>query len=120
VNGGRITSRRVPYIPITVEIPELSIVLAFEALVDTGFTSEIVLPADSITARASVLERLTLELADGSRVTAPTYLGVVRIGHRSVSPGTIFIRGDEVIVGLGSVTQFRVVIDHEESISFSP
>ena len=65
VIDGSVASQRIPYIPITVEIPELSIRLSFEALVDTGFTSEVILPAGSITAQASVLERLTLELADG-------------------------------------------------------
>jgi predicted aspartyl protease len=120
VNDGSIVSRRIPYVPIIVEIPELSIRLSVEALVDTGFTSEVVLPADSVTAQASVREWLTLELADGSRVTTPTYIGLVRIGDRSVDPVRVFMLGDEPIIGLGVITQFRVVIDHDESISFSP
>jgi predicted aspartyl protease len=120
VNDGSIVSRRIPYVPIIVEIPELSIRLSVEALVDTGFTSEVVLPADSVTAQASVREWLTLELADGSRVTTPTYIGLVRIGDRSVDPVRVFMLGDEPIIGLGIITQFRVVIDHDESISFSP
>ncbi|HEY7295976.1 MAG TPA: hypothetical protein VH916_13100 [Dehalococcoidia bacterium] len=120
MNDESVVSRRIPYIPATVEIPELSVRLSVETLVDTGFTSEVVLPAGSVTAAASIREWLTLELADGSRVTAPTYIGLVRIGNRTVEPVRIFVLGDEAIIGLGVITQFRVVIEHEQSISFSP
>lgn len=119
VNNDGVISRRIPYIPISVEIPELSVRLSVEALVDTGFTSEVVLSAGSVTAQASILERLTLELADGSRITTPTYRGLVRIGSRTVGPVRIFMLGDEPIIGLGLITRFRVV-DHDHSISFSP
>jgi len=120
VNDGSVVSQRIPYVPVTVEIPELAVRLSVDALVDTGFTGEVVLPAGSVTAPASVLERLTLELADGSRITAPTYIGLVRIGDRSVDPVRVYMLGDEPIIGLGVATQFRVVIDHDQSISFSP
>lgn len=37
---GSLTSSRVPYLPITVEIPERGVKLSLEALVDTGFADD--------------------------------------------------------------------------------
>jgi predicted aspartyl protease len=40
----RVTSTHIPYLPITVEIPEQKLTAEFNALVDTGFSGEIVVP----------------------------------------------------------------------------
>lgn len=73
----------------------------------------------AIRLQPSVLGNIELRMADGSEVSAPVYLGTVRIGTRQLGPVTGLVLGDEPIVGLGVITQFRVVIDHDESISFS-
>jgi len=91
-----------------------------EALVDTGFNGEVAIPAATLRVRPSVLGNLDIRMADGSEVSVPVYLGTIQIGSRRIGPVTMLMLGDEPIIGLGVITQFRVVIDHDESISFSP
>jgi hypothetical protein len=42
----------------------------------------------------------------------------VRIGDTSVNPATVLVLGSESVIGLGVATQFRVIIDHNHSITF--
>jgi hypothetical protein len=44
----RVTSTHIPYLPITVEIPEQKLTAEFNALVDTGFSGEIVVPHTAV------------------------------------------------------------------------
>lgn len=115
-----VSSPHVPYIPVRIEIPDADTSLLIEALVDTGFNGEVALPAASLHARPSVLGNLDIRMADGSEISVPVYLGTIQIGSRRIGPITVLMLGDEPIIGLGVATQFRVVIDHDQSISFSP
>lgn len=116
--AGPVVSSRVPYLPITVEIPEKHAILTVEALVDTGFTGEVSIPLGSIPDGTPALGYITLRLADDSEVTAPAYLGVVRIGETAISPISIAVLGSEPVLGLGVITQFRMVVDHDRSVTF--
>jgi predicted aspartyl protease len=113
-----VSSSRVPYIPVTIEIPEASITITVEALVDTGFNGEMSVPSNSVSSRTPALGYVTMRLADETDVAAPAYLGNVRIGETTLSPVTILALGNEAVVGLGITTQFRVTIDHARSITF--
>jgi predicted aspartyl protease len=116
----RVTSTRVPYLPIRVEIPERNLTLDLTALVDTGFTSDVIVSGASIGDDAFALLQNDLLLADGSRVTVPGYLGTVRIGDRMIGPVMVMVMGDEPIVGLHVITQFRMTIDHDRSLTVEP
>ena len=112
-----VSSRRVPYLPITIEIPELRLTLSLEALLDTGFTGEVSLPTSSMPNGVGVLGYVTLRMADDSPVTAPAYLVTIRIGDTGLSPISIVVLGTEPVLGLGVITQFRTVIDHDRSVT---
>jgi hypothetical protein len=56
--------------------------------------------------------RTDWELADGSAVDAPLYLGTVEvIGLPAVAAGVIVL-GDEYILGRGVLAHFKVTLDH--------
>lgn len=79
----RVTSTRIPYIPITIAIPEKRLTAEFVALLDTGFNADVVVPESVITDTVPALLYNDVRLADGSRVTLPGYLGTVRIDDTS-------------------------------------
>jgi predicted aspartyl protease len=116
--AGSVTSSRVPYLPITVEIPALGVALALDALVDTGFTSDIVVPVGAVPDSTPVPGYVTVRLADDSELAIPAYPGTVRIGETVVAPVAVLVMGSEAIVGLGVSTRFRVIIDHDRTITF--
>lgn len=109
---------RVPYIPITLHIPERSATLTLQALVDTGFTNEVALPEELLPDKAPSLGDVSVRLADDSVAAVPAYLGSLRIGETTISPVTVVVLGSETMIGLEIVAQFRVTIDHDYSITF--
>ena len=116
----RVTSSSVPYLPVTVEIPEQRLSAEFTALVDTGFNADAVVPESSIDGSVISLLQTDVRLADGSRITLPAYLGNVRIGTTTVGPVLLLAMGDEAIVGLNVITRFRLMIDHDQQLTIEP
>lgn len=116
MNQGVVGSR-FPYIPlrISLALDELTV----EALVDTGFDGDVVLP--SIVISGLALDEpdafLTWRLADGSDVVTGSYLA--NAGIRGL-PGShsvlVSVLGDESIVGRGLTDHYRVVFDHGERV----
>jgi predicted aspartyl protease len=116
--AGSVNSSRVPYLPITVEIPEQGVRLTLDALVDTGFTSDIVVPVGAVPDSTPVPGYVTVRFADDSELAIPAYPGTVRIGETAVTPVTLLVLGSEAIGGLGVSARFRVIIDHDRMITF--
>jgi len=120
INPRRVVSTRVPYIPITVEIPERQYTAEFDALVDTGFNAEVVIPTGAVSDGAPPLFQADVRLADGSRVSLPSYLGAVRIGDTAISPVLVMVMGDEAVIGLQVITRFHLTIDHDRTLTVEP
>ncbi len=120
VNDQRVQSTRVPYAPIAVTADHAATELAFEALVDTGYTGYVVVPQGSFTNGAVLEHRLRLRLADGSTIVAPAYRGTLRIGAATLRPVAITEMGDEAIIGMQVVSRFTLTIDHGRILSLEP
>ena len=118
--ASKVTSARIPYLPITVEIPEKRLSLDITALVDTGFNSDVIVPQAAVMNGVSALLQSDIRLADDSRITVPGYLGNVRIGDTTIGPVMVFVMGNEAIVGLNVITQFRLTIDHDQLLTIEP
>jgi predicted aspartyl protease len=112
-----LTSTHIPYVPITVQIPELNLETSFSALLDTGFNAEIVIPRSAVRTGTLALLQADVRLADGSRITLPLYLGNVRVGDTAIGPVSVMVMGDEAVIGLDIITQFELTIDHNRLLT---
>jgi predicted aspartyl protease len=116
IDDSVVRSEHVPYLPITVLLERSTRELAFEALVDTGYTGFVVIPMGSVASNAAP-HHLRLRLADGSSVIAPVYRGRLRIGRNTLEPVAVTELGDAAIVGMQVINRCTLVINHGESLS---
>jgi predicted aspartyl protease len=90
--------------------------MLIEALVDTGFDGDVVLPAGTVTAAPDF--ETTWRLADGSRVRSSTYVAEVELRRLSGSyPVMASVLGDEFFVGRGLTDRFLLVLDHGRQLT---
>ena len=115
-----VRSERVSYLRVILEIPEIGFQRELEALIDTGFTQGIAIPAELLPPGAAAISEAPIRLADGELRYVPAYLGVVRIGATRIDFVSVFELGKEPIIGLDIITQFRVTIDRASSMTFEP
>lgn len=117
---------RFPFLPLRLafKTPAQSIDLAIEALVDTGFDGDVIVPASLIDQLAPGAEPdayVTWQRADGLEVVARAYLGTAELPS---IPGShtvlISVLGDEPIAGRGLTDRFRLTLDHGERIVLEP
>jgi predicted aspartyl protease len=119
MNHLRIVSRRIPYIPVTVTA-DSSLSLEADALVDTGDTGFVVVPAGSFTSGKPPTHRVTLRKANNATVTAPAYRGALTIGVTRLSPVLITELGTETAVGMQVLQSFTLTLDHGREIALEP
>ncbi len=120
LNERRIVSQRIPYIPVTVAKSSSSQRRETEALVDTGYTGSVVVPAGFFTNGQPSSHRITLRLADGSPITAPAYRGELHIGSTRLESVLITELGNETIIGLKVLQSFTLTLDHGREIIIEP
>jgi predicted aspartyl protease len=112
-----VTSERFPYLPIRLSVDQQ--VIDVEALVDTGFNGDLVMPLDLI-GGVTPSSHLYWALADGSPVRAPVYRGAVQLGSLGTFPILVTALGDEPIIGRGLTDRFRVILDHGRRLIVEP
>lgn len=111
-----LTSNRFPYLSVVVAISGHEI--RVEALIDTGFDGHVIIPASLLANRAgSPQGMLRWRLGDGSEVSAPYYLGRVKLaGLDPGFPAIISILGEEPIIGRAFTNNFKLVLDHGQRV----
>jgi predicted aspartyl protease len=115
----RVTSAVYPYLPIRVELRRQQ--LSGSALVDTGFTGDLVLPASILDDALGLPDaRIDWELADSSTIDAPIYFGTLEIVGLPSAFAAITVLGTEYILGRGIIDRFRVTFDHGRRIIVEP
>lgn len=110
-----VLSSHFPYVPISLEVHE-RIIDDLEALVDTGFDGHVIVPTGSLSNGHPPDGHLRWQLADGSTVLAPFYLGSVRIGALAPIPAVVTVLGDEPIIGRGVTNNFSATLDHGQRV----
>ncbi len=117
-----LTSARFPYIPLTVVVNKRRETI--EALLDTGFDGDIILPEGLLTNGKPPDSYLRFPLADQiTNVFVPAYLGTVEIaelGDAGVSAAIIGILGSEPILGRNLARRFRITLDHGRQVILEP
>jgi len=116
------TSEHFPYLPITVLINKH--LLTFEALLDTGFEGDIIIPEDSAPKGQTPDSYFHLTLADPTAtVLSPSFLGkveVANLGDRGASAAIICALGTEAIVGRNLARRFHITLEYGRRITMRP
>jgi predicted aspartyl protease len=117
-----LSSTRYPYIPLTVTVNKRSETI--EALLDTGFDGDIILPEGLLTNGKPPDSYLRFILADqATSVLAPAYLGRVEIaelGDAGASAAIIGVLGNEPILGRNLARRFHIILDHGRQVILEP
>ena len=96
-----------PYLPIIIAIRRRE--ETTEALLDTGFDGDIIIPPGLITNGSPPDSYMRWTLADGSTVLAPSYLGRVEVanfGDVGTFAAVMSVLGDEPIIGRSLSNRF--------------
>lgn len=113
-----VESERFPFLPLTLTVGARTVEV--EALLDTGFDGDVVVPVRLIGGAQPPDEYRSWALADGSTVATPVYYGTVQLGNFAAVPADIALLGDEPIVGRGISDRYRVILDHGERVIAEP
>jgi predicted aspartyl protease len=114
----RLVSRRFPYVPLQVLVGHQE--LQIEALLDTGFDGDLVLPASLLPDTLVPDGFVSWRLADGSDVYAPYHVGEARLDQLATLPAVITVLGDEPLVGRGVADHFSITLDHGAQLVVEP
>ena len=113
-----VISERYPYLSVRVKIGDWQ--EEASALVDTGFTANLVVPESHWTEDLGQAHgRVNLIVADGGIVRVPVYLGEV-LGASPIPGLRVVFMGDEFILGRGVIDRFKVTFDHGQRIIVEP
>jgi predicted aspartyl protease len=118
MNSWSVISERFPFIPVRIEVADDQI--AVEALIDTGFDGDIVLPAGTRVPGPSAQSALRARLADGTYVQAPVFRAAAVIGPVRVRPVVVILLGDLPMIGRRLIGRFAVTLDHGQRVIVQP
>ena len=114
-NTHQVVSNNYPYIPIRLEIQGQS--EDSLALLDTGYTESLIIPARWQQRLGAPDGRTALEVGDGRIVHAPVYLGIVEIvGFTPIVGVALTLLADEYIIGRRILDRFEITLDHGQRI----
>ena len=114
----QLVSSRFPYLPIHVESGNM--VYEGYALLDTGFTGEVILPPWYLPDDASLIGSTPLTLPDGRRTNARTYTAILTLGRLRQFRVSVSAFGSEPIIGVHVIRHFSVILDHGRRVIVEP
>jgi hypothetical protein len=92
----------------------------FEALLDTGFDGDVVVPERLVADAGSAGAAGQFQLADGTRIIRPTYNGTVAVGQLGVYPARVVALGGECMIGMRRANRFSITLDHGQRVIVEP
>ena len=113
-----LVSSHFPYIPIHVQVQGK--IKNFDALIDTGFDGNVIMPRHELMNGEPPAGYLPCKLADGSKIAAPFYEGIIKIGKLPSLTIIILAMGDEPLIGRGVTDRFKVIFDHGKKVIVEP
>jgi predicted aspartyl protease len=87
--SNKLINTKYPFLPLTIHVRvsnRKKIDLNTQALIDTGFSGDIVVPSTGELKPYPPDAYATWTMADGSEVMAPIFLGTIRFPHLVCSP----------------------------------
>lgn len=117
-----VTSSRFPYLLIHLHLQQGKVRLEtdFEALLDTGFDGDVVIPKEMIGENFKPAGYLSWKLADSSEVLAAAYLGQAKIGSLDSVPVVIIALGDEPMIGRNFTNRYKIILDRGKKLVIEP
>lgn len=112
-------SFRFPYMPIQINVGGI-MTYEGDALLDTGFTGEVILPSWYLPNDASLIGSTPLTLADGSSIRVPRYTAILTPGRLSPIRIEVSVLGSEAMIGVGVIQHFSVILDHGRRVIVEP
>ena len=109
-----LVSSHFPYIPVKVTFRNREEIV--EALLDTGFDGDVILPEGFIENGEMADDFNPWRMANGSVIHAPTYRGSVQIGKKRIGEVLITILGHKPLIGRNVIVNFKVTLDHGKRV----
>jgi predicted aspartyl protease len=124
----RLTSAKYPYLPLTIRVrasKSKQIELDTQALIDTGFSGDIVVPTIGELKQHPPDAYATWTMADGSEVLAPLFLGTIRFPELDEDMAemvgvTVTMLGDQALIGQSVLRRFTITLDHGKQVILEP
>jgi predicted aspartyl protease len=118
MNRWPVISERFPFVPVIVEFE--SGVREVEALLDTGFDGDLVLPARMIPTGEPVSTRLRFRLANETAIRVPIFQAAAVVGGARVRPVVVAAVGSMLMIGRRLIRHFAVTLDHGQRVIVEP
>jgi clan AA aspartic protease len=124
----KLISRKYPFLPLTIHVRvsnRKNIDLNTQALIDTGFSGDIVVPATGELKQSPPDAYTTWTMADGSEVLAPIFLGSIRFPQFGEDVAemvgvTVTVLGDQALIGQSILRRFTLTLDHGKQVILEP
>jgi predicted aspartyl protease len=91
-----------------------------EALLDTGFNGDVVVPNGFITTTAPPNIEYRARLADDTPRVLGLYYGYGQVGEFDRFPIAVAMTGREFLIGRGVSDRFRIILDHGQHVIVEP
>jgi predicted aspartyl protease len=126
--SNRLISTRYPFLPLTIHVRvshRKNIDLNTQALIDTGFSGDIVVPATEELKQSPPDAYASWTMADGSEVLAPIFLGSIRFPELDDDVAemvgvTITVLGNLALIGRSVLRHFALTLDHGKEVILEP
>lgn len=107
-------SSHFPYLPVKVTVKQR--VFDVEALLDTGFDGEIILPPGLAINGELPYWYVDCQLANELVVKIPAFKCSLKLANKKINEVTALIMGDESVIGREIIKHFKVTLDHGRKI----
>ena len=118
MNQWPLISSRFPYVPVRVHAQDRHVDV--EALLDTGFDGELLLPSSVLAFTSRPFGEFSGRPANRSRVNALAFRAAVSIGPVRIERVAVVSLGDVPMIGRRLISRFRVTLDHGERVIVEP
>ena len=126
--SNKLTSTKYSFLPLTIHMRVSSrkkIDITTQALIDTGFSGDIVVPVTEELKQATPGAYATWTMADGSEVLAPIFLGSIRFPQLDKDAAemvgvTVTVLGDQALIGQSVLRYFTLILDHGQQVTLEP
>lgn len=109
-----LVSSHFPYIPIRITFRNRE--ERVEALLDTGFDGDIILPEGFIENGEIADDYNPWRMADGSIIHAAAYRGRAEIGKKKIGEVLITVLGTKPLIGRNIIANFKITLDHGKRV----
>jgi clan AA aspartic protease len=126
--SNKLTSTKYPFLPLTIHVrvsSRKSIDINTQALIDTGFSGDIVVPATGELKQYPPHAYATWTMADGSEVLAAVFLGSIRFPELNEDVAEVVgvlvtVLGDQALIGQSILRRFTLTLDHGKQVILEP